>query len=76
MKDKKEALLGTLHSYLRETLNLIFERGKITAGELSNALKLPANTSGTRLLNLYKKKLVKRTEEVRDTGRIWVYEKI
>jgi len=31
---------------------------------------------GTRLLNLYKKRLVKRIDEIRDGGRVWVYEKI
>lgn len=33
-------------------------------------------TSGTRLLNLNKKRLVKRVDEIRDGGRVWVYEKI
>jgi predicted transcriptional regulator len=39
-------------------------------------MKLEMNTSGTRLLNLHKKRLVKRTEEIRNGGRVWVYEKI
>jgi len=66
-------LLGILNNYLLETLNLIQRKGKITAGELSKELKLPANTSGTRLLNLYKKRLVRRISEQRVDGRVWVY---
>jgi len=76
MKDNKKILLGTLHNYLKETLNFILKKGKITAADLSESLKLPANTSGTRLLNLHKKRLVKRIDEVRDGGRVWVYESI
>lgn len=73
MRDKTKAIIGNLDNYLKQTLNLILDKGNITAKELSDALTLPANTSGTRLLNLYKKKLVKRTEEMRESGRVWVY---
>jgi len=76
MKDNKKILLGTLNNYLKETLNLILKKGKITANDLSESLKLPANTSGTRLLNLHKKRLVKRIDEIRDGGRVWVYERL
>jgi len=57
-------------------LNLILKKGRITAKDLSESMKLEANTSGTRLLNLHKKRLVKRTEEIVTGGRVWVYEKI
>jgi len=76
MKDGKKVLLGNLNNYLKETLNLILKKGKITASDLSEFLKLPANTSGTRLLNLHKKRIVRRIEEIRDGGRVWVYERI
>lgn len=76
MKNAKKVLLGSLNNYLKETLDLITKKGKITASELSDIFKLPANTSGTRLLNLYKKRLVKRIDEIRDGGRVWVYERI
>lgn len=76
MRDGKKVLIGNLNNYLRETLSLISKKSKITANELSLALKLPANTSGTRLLNLYKKRLVKRMDEMREGGRVWVYERI
>jgi len=73
MKDKTKTHIGNLDNYLKQTLNLILDRGNITAKELSEALGLPANTSGTRLLNLYKKRLVMRKEEIRESGRVWVY---
>jgi hypothetical protein len=76
MKNGKKILLGNLNNYLKETLNLILKKGKITASDLSEYLKLPANTSGTRLLNLHKKRLVKRMDEIKDGGRVWVYERI
>ncbi|MEW6162581.1 MAG: DUF4325 domain-containing protein [Nitrospirota bacterium] len=76
MNNGKKIFIGNLNNYLKETLNFILKKGKITASDLSESLKLPANTSGTRLLNLYKKRLVKRIEEIKDGGRVWVYEKI
>jgi hypothetical protein len=76
MRDGKQVLLGSLNNYLKETLNLIVKKSKITASELSKAMKLEANTSGTRLLNLHKKRLVKRIDANRNGGRVWMYEKI
>jgi hypothetical protein len=76
MGNGKRILIGSLNNYLKETLNFILKKGKITAKDLSEVLKLEMNTSGTRLLNLHKKRLVKRTEEIRDGGRVWVYERI
>lgn len=76
MKNGKKILLGNLNNYLKETLELIVKKSKITAKELSEIMKLEANTSGTRLLNLHKKRLVKRIDEIKDGGRVWVYERI
>lgn len=76
MKDGRNILIGSLNNYLKETLNFILKRGKIVANELSDALKLPANTSGTRLLNLHKKRLVKREDEIREGVRVWIYRKL
>ncbi|MBW2000725.1 MAG: DUF4325 domain-containing protein, partial [Deltaproteobacteria bacterium] len=75
-RDGKKILLGRLNNYLKETLNLVLERGGITAKDLSKAMNLEANTSGTRLLNLHKKRLVKRKEKKRQGGRLLVYESI
>ena len=76
MRDAKRILLGNLNNYLRETLELVLKKDKITAKDLSEIKKLEANTSGTRLLNLHKKRLVKRMDEIRDGGRVWIYESI
>jgi hypothetical protein len=76
MRDGTRVLLGSLNNYLHETLHLIFKKGTITAKELSEAMNLEANTSGTRLLNLRKKRLVKRIDEIRNGGRVWIYEHI
>lgn len=73
MKDGSSLVLGILNNYLKETLNLILKKGKITAKELSEIMRLEANTSGTRLLNLHKKRLVRRIAEKRDEGRVLVY---
>jgi hypothetical protein len=67
-------VLGTLNNYLKDTLAFITGKGKATSRELSEARKIEPNTSGTRLLNLHKKRLVKRVEELRSDGRVWVYE--
>lgn len=76
MGNGRRVLLGSLNNYLKETLNLILKRGKVTAKEASEFLKIESNTSGTRLLNLHKKRLVKRTDEILNGGRIWTYEKL
>lgn len=76
MRNSEKTLLGSLNNYLKETLHFILKRNKITAKELSDTMKLEANTSGTRLLNLHKKRLVKRIDEIRDGGRVWIYERI
>jgi hypothetical protein len=76
MRDGKQVLLGSLNNYLKETLNLIIKKGKITATNLSKNMKLEMNTSGTRLLNLHKKRLVRRIEKTKNGGRVWVYERI
>jgi hypothetical protein len=75
-RNNKKILLGNINNYLKQTLDLILEKDKITARELSDIMKLEANTSGTRLLNLHKKRLVRRTEEIMNGGRVWVYESI
>ena len=74
MRDGSRVVLGNLNNYLKDTLDFIVKKKKATSKDLSDARKLEANTSGTRLLNLHKKRLVKRVEEMRADGKIWVYE--
>ncbi|MEK6693710.1 MAG: hypothetical protein AABY44_09830 [Nitrospirota bacterium] len=76
MENGEKIFLGNLHNYLKESLFLILKKNKITAKEVSEILGIRLNTSGTRLLNLCKKRLVKRTEEIIDGGRVWVYDKL
>jgi len=76
IRNGKKLLIGSLNNYLKETLDKVQKRDRITAKEFSEAMKLEMNTSGTRLLNLHKKRLVKRMEEIRNGGRVWIYEKI
>ena len=73
-REGKRIVLGNLNNYLKDTLDLIVKKKKVTSKDLADARKLEANTSGTRLLNLQKKRLVRRVEEVRADGKIWVYE--
>ena len=75
-RNNKKILLGNINNYLKQTLDLILEKDKITARKLSDIMKLEANTSGTRLINLHKKRLVKRTEEIMNGGRVWIYQSI
>ena len=74
LRDGKRVVLGELNNYLKDTLDFIVKKKKATSKDLSDGRKLEANTSGTRLLNLHKKRLVKRVEETRADGKILVYE--
>jgi hypothetical protein len=67
-------VLGFLNNYLRKTLLSVMERGSITLRELAEEGGIPLNTGGTRLLNLYKKRLIWRSERVsREGGRQFTY---
>lgn len=76
MRDGSKCLLGTLNNYLRDTLSLVAEKGEITAAELSRLRKVGTNTGGTRLLNLHRKRLVRRSERIKEGGRTWVYQEL
>jgi len=55
-------IIGSLNNYLAHTLDQVMEKGHLTLRQLSEAERIGMNTSGTRLLNLYKKRLVVRVE--------------
>jgi len=55
-------IIGSLNNYLIQTLNRVMKRRQLTLRELSEEEGIEMNTSGTRLLNLYKKRLVVRVE--------------
>ncbi len=55
-------IIGSLNNYLAHTLNQVMKKGHLTLKQLSEEEDIGMNTSGTRLLNLYKKRLVVRVE--------------
>lgn len=66
--------LGKVDQYLQEVLDLLTERGAITAKELSETLDLEHNTASTRLGNLHNIRMVVRSREtVEEGGRMYVY---
>lgn len=62
-------IMGSLNNYLVQTLNQVMNTRRLTLRELSDKERIGMNTSGTRLLNLYRKRLVLRIEGVNDSNR-------
>jgi hypothetical protein len=75
-------LIGSLNNYLIHTLTRVMKRRQLTLRELSEEEGIEMNTSGTRLLNLYKKRLVVRLErammgkEDSHRGRQYIYQSL
>ena len=70
-------VIGFLNNYLRKTLVSVMEKGSITLRELAQEGGIGLNTGGTRLLNLYKKRLIWRSEEIsKEGGRQFVYKSL
>jgi hypothetical protein len=70
-------VIGFLNNYLRKTLVSVMERGSITLRELAREAGIGLNTAGTRLLNLYKKRLIWRSEEFsKEGGRQFAYKSL
>jgi hypothetical protein len=75
-------IVGSLNNYLAQTLNSIMQKRHLTLRQLSEEEGIGMNTSGTRLLNLYKKRLVARGErasrkkENSHRGRQFVYQSL
>jgi len=75
-------LIGSLNNYLIHTLTRVMKRRQLTLRELSEEEGIEMNTSGTRLLNLYKKRLVVRVEramtgrEESHRGRQYIYQSL
>jgi len=75
-------LIGSLNNYLIHTLTQVMKRRQLTLRELSEEEGIEMNTSGTRLLNLYKKRLVVRMErammgkEDSHRGRQYIYQSL
>jgi len=75
-------IIGSLNNYLIHTLNRVMEKKQLTLRELSEEEGIEMNTSGTRLLNLYKKRLVARVEgpamgrDEPHRGRQYIYQSL
>ncbi len=76
-------IIGSLNNYLVHTLKQVMKRQRVTLRELCEEEGIEMNTSGTRLLNLYKKRLVIRMEggpgegeEAVHRGRPYVYQSL
>ncbi len=75
-------IIGSLNNYLAQTLNQVMKKRQLTLRELSEEEGIERNTSGTRLLNLYKKRLVVRVEkpllqkEESHRGRKYIYQSL
>jgi len=64
-----QQIIGSLNNYLAHTLDQVMKKGNLTLRQLSEEEGIGMNTGGTRLLNLYKKRLVTRVERpVRGKG--------
>jgi hypothetical protein len=62
-------IIGSLNNYLVRTLTQVMKKRQLTLRELSKEEGIGMNTSGTRLLNLYKKRLVVRVEKTTRRGK-------
>ncbi len=75
-------IVGSLNNYLVHTLNRVMRKRQLTLRELCEEEGIGMNTSGTRLLNLYKKRLVVRLErpmvkkEDSHRGRQYIYQSL
>jgi hypothetical protein len=75
-------IIGSLNNYLIHTLNRVMQKRQLTLKELSEQEGIEMNTSGTRLLNLYKKRLVVRVEgpmagkDEPHRGRQYIYQSL
>jgi hypothetical protein len=69
--------LGTMTPHLRETLQLLVARRRMSARELVGLLALELTASSTRLGSLHRLRLVSRRERsIGDGGREFVYESL
>ena len=72
--DGSWCLLGTLNPYLSEALQLVMQHKEITARDLADETHVDISLASTKLLNLFKARLVQRTSErLPDGGRQFIY---
>jgi hypothetical protein len=67
-------LLGTLNPYLNEALQFVMGHKEITARDLADDTAVEISLASTKLLNLFKARLVQRaSERLPDGGRQFIY---
>jgi len=67
-------LLGTLNPYLNEALQFVMMHKEITARDLADETQVEISLASTKLLNLFKARLVQRSSErLPDGGRQFIY---
>jgi hypothetical protein len=67
-------LLGTLNPYLDEALRFVMARREVTARDLADDTRVEISLASTKLLNLFKARLVQRSSErLPDGGRQFIY---
>jgi predicted transcriptional regulator len=75
--ERKKLAIFSLQEAGEWPLVSVMEKGSITLRELADEGGIGLNTGGTRLLNLYKKRLIWRSEEVsKEGGRQFVYKSL
>jgi len=67
-------LLGSLNPYLNEALQFVMHQKEITARDLADDTQVEISLASTKLLNLFKARLVQRSSErLPDGGRQFIY---
>jgi hypothetical protein len=67
-------LLGSLNPYLNEALQFVMQQKEITARDLADDTQVEISLASTKLLNLFKARLVQRSSErLPDGGRQFIY---
>lgn len=67
-------LLGTLNPYLNEALQFVMAHKDVTARDLADKTDVEISLASTKLLNLFKARLVQRSSErLPDGGRQFIY---
>ncbi|HEX9870956.1 MAG TPA: hypothetical protein VGC99_20645 [Candidatus Tectomicrobia bacterium] len=67
-------LLGSLNPYLNEALQFVMNQKEITARDLADETRVEISLASTKLLNLFKARLVQRSSErLPDGGRQFIY---
>jgi DNA-binding transcriptional ArsR family regulator len=65
--------IGRLEPSLRQVLEILARRDRLTTVELADLLDLAVNTASNRLKRLYDQHLVRREHEISETGLQYIY---